>query len=74
MTEQKKASGLRDISEDEWHAYEWIEVRTFGDTEPVFARGLKHAPERPWDGFHYVKIVDPARCEYRWVRAKTWAP
>ena len=61
---------LRDITEEEWQAYEWIEVTPFGE-EAVFIRGLKHSIKPQEDGYHYVdgtRMGDTAR---HWVRAKT---
>jgi hypothetical protein len=64
---------LRDVTCDEWDAYHWLEVTTYGDPQPVYVRGLKRAGPMPDDGFQYEEYADMQAGEYRWRRVKVSA-
>ena len=53
----------REITEKEWHAYDWIEV---GAGE--YIRGAKYT-DPPNDGFRYVDVTQFGDKEQRWERA-----
>jgi hypothetical protein len=63
---------LRDITESEWNAAEWIEITNLSDSERVFIRGRTLTDPPRGDGFVYIEALpNPGDQERRWVRAKT---
>ena len=64
------ADGVRQITKEEWDAYEWVEASTYGDYaegRAVFIRGCKRQVNPPEDGLAYIK----SRYEDRWLPAMT---
>jgi hypothetical protein len=59
----------KEITEDEWNEYEWIEVNQYGN-EKFYLRGVKRT-QPPQDGYHYEDVTKYGDSEQRWERAKT---
>lgn len=68
----------RPITQAEWDAYDWIDVRHMRHPGQLFLRGTKRSGEKPRDGYAYVeeRVTNPetGQSEYRWVRAETDSP
>lgn len=63
---------LRDITKNEWRAYEWHEVTRLSDANRIYVRGRKLTEPPRGDGFIYVEALHRlGDDEQRWVRAKT---
>jgi hypothetical protein len=70
---QKTQGGLspkyRDITEQEWNEYEWVEVNDI-ELGRVFLQGRKRT-QPPQDGYKYIDVTKLGDSEQKWERAKT---
>ncbi len=64
------AQQLRDITTEEWDAYEWLEISEFGNAVRVYLRGAKRTSP-PDDGYIYDEATQFGDTEQKWTRRKT---
>ncbi len=61
---------LRPITQKEWSEYEWHDVTTMSDKDPVFLRGAKREiGDPPDDGLAYQKVL--RQNQYEWAPIMT---
>jgi len=62
---------LEPIYESDWLAYEWTEITSLDDDNPVYVRGKRRMPP-PVDGYHYERCDQIRDSEYKWQRVYEW--
>lgn len=61
---------LRDITVDEWERYEWTEIWSVGEPEPIYIRGVEKTTP-PDDGYMYTETTRFGDARQRWSRRQT---
>jgi hypothetical protein len=68
------ARKLRDITKQELEEYEWVDITTMMDSEPIYLQGYRKTKRKrpPDDGYAYVEVTQPGDAEQKWKRMKTY--